>query len=252
MKYGSYDTSRIIWAILIIISSAWFSPNSELVGKFQKNWVHKLCYFLIFHRAISRLLNTPTPQSFIWLILCTFLTELGINTWAPLPQINSYSGQSVFRLMIINTFWNKKCICIKRPTLKLSGAVTRISPSSNLKNSNVSKRKKLSPGASTSKQGLKQDYSPNSSPIDCISTCGRYSNISFQFLWRSDVWSSICWPTFRGVIYIKEIGKIAWPSTSLNLWFVKARVFNFEPTVRNFIRFFSNISSSRSVWVSLS
>ena len=60
------------------------------------------------------------------------------------------------------------------------------SPSTNLKNSNVPKRKKLSPAvneiASTTKQGLKKDYSPNSSPIDCLSNCGRYSNIS----WISD------------------------------------------------------------------
>ena len=34
--------------------------------------------------------------------------------------------------------------------------------------------------------------------------------------------------THRGAINIKEIGKLAWPSASLNLWFVKAKVLNFD------------------------
>ena len=34
--------------------------------------------------------------------------------------------------------------------------------------------------------------------------------------------------TFRAAINIKEIGKLAWTSASLNLWFVKCKVLNFE------------------------
>ena len=212
-------------------------------------------------------------------------------------------------------------------TVTTSSSSPSRSPSPNLKTSNVPKRKKLSPavneGASTSKQGLEHDYTPNSSLIDCVSTCGRYSNIS----WISDSsngkngspsgsnqspsnaiqrkrefpvtkWSdatkfglqkktkilnqnfkpvlnhpsvsyaghipevnliSTCskaaaslfnlfedqmfglisvdqkgahpvnfGSTHRGAINIKEIGKLAWPSASLNLWFVKAKVLNFD------------------------
>ena len=212
-------------------------------------------------------------------------------------------------------------------TVTTSSSSPSRSPSPNLKTSNVPKRKKLSPavneGASTSKQGLDHDYTPNSSLIDCVSTCGRYSNIS----WISDSSNgkngspsgsnqspsnaiglqkktkilnqnfkpvlnhpsvsyaghipevnliSTCskaaaslfnlfedqmfglisvdqkgahpvnfGSTHRGAINIKEIGKLAWPSASLNLWFVKAKVLNFESTERNYIRFYSNISSSR-------
>ena len=148
------------------------------------------------------------------------------------------------------------------------------SPSPNLKNSNVPKRTKLSPavneGASTSKQGLQQDNSPNSSPIDCISACGRYSNISWisdgsdckngspsgtnqsrspsnsvQRKRESPV-TKWCDATKFGLnMKTKILNQIAWPNASLNLWFVKARVLNFESTERNFIRFLSNISLSR-------
>ena len=143
MRYST-KICHIIWLISFFFEQAYWKDDFD------------------FNKSTNKYLNIYFSTSTIKLVLCDlFFVHLLLIQELTLEVLN----RNIYSFWDeINTICNKYVYLNIETPFKLSGAVTRIC------------------WASTSKQGLDQDYTPNSSPIDCISTCGRYSNIS----WISD------------------------------------------------------------------